>query len=117
MRPLHYTGSWINKHSRTNSPLQNLSAKRNWANCVMLAGIRGALHYLQRQWPTINIQRAIWALDDIETDIDIAWYKQRDKLKAKEMHELAQRNLNGHEQPIGSRAYNQIDYSPKPYYR
>lgn len=85
MRPNHYTrGEWQNKHSRDNTPLQNLSSKRNWSTAVMIAGMIGGLRYLNRIWKLDQglYERAIWALECLQIDIDQKWYEARDLEKA-----------------------------------
>ena len=75
---------YVSKHSLENNALQNLSAKRNWATGVIIGGMIGSLRYLNRIWKLDQglLERAVWAIQCIETDIDEQWYKERDKTKA-----------------------------------
>lgn len=71
------------KHSRDCTALQLLGNKRNWANGVMIGGMIGGLHYLNRIWKLDQglYERAVWALECIQIDIDGKWYEERDKEK------------------------------------
>lgn len=88
-RHVYNVGEYVNKHLREQNAAQRLSAKRNWSTGVMIGGMMGSLKYLKRIWPKINIERAMWALEMVELDIDQQWYEARDAAKANlDLHAL-----------------------------
>lgn len=73
-----YTGRQ-SKHERDSTPLQILGGRRNWANGVMIGGMIGGLRYLNRMWKLDQglYERAVWALECLQIDIDGKWYDAR----------------------------------------
>lgn len=96
-------GEWKSKHSRENTALQNLGAKRNWSTGVMIGSMLGGLRYLNRVWKLDQglYERAVWTLECLQIDIDGKWYEARDLEKAN-AHNNGGNNAQQREQHQGT---------------
>lgn len=69
------------KGTRGQSKLQEWASVHNWSSDVMIRGMIGGLRWLARKWPSIDIQRAVWALESIDAQIELEWSMRRQAMR------------------------------------
>lgn len=68
------------KGIRAASALQKLAADRNYSACHQMSMMIGHLRLMKRRWHSVEIDKAIAALEEIRLQVDKAWERERSAL-------------------------------------
>lgn len=68
------------KGIRAASALQKLASERNYSAYHQVSMMIGHLRLMKRRWHSVEVEKAIAALEEIRLQVDMAWERERTAL-------------------------------------